>query len=120
MSMDNLHVSVTSEGADALLATLRLFNQKAACGYRVEQKRIIFYWAAADRKDYHQFPFRMTIEQVAQFALTWLSQADYGKEPDHDGDNGKGWKCYCEGWGHVASEYQAFAAVEPAWAMYGK
>src|SRR5271163_924093 len=113
--MDNLHVSVTSQGAEALLSVLRLFGKKSAAGYRVDGRRLIFYWVAAQRDGYTNFPFKMPIEQVAAFAITWLDQVDYGREPDHDGDNGKGWKCYCEGWGQVASEHQAFAAVEPAW-----
>ena len=62
----------------------------------------------------------MTLEQAADFAVGWLEHADYGREPDHGGDNGKGWRLYCEDWGHVDHDHYAFAAVQPVWAMYGK
>lgn len=49
-----------------------------------------------------------------------IAHADYGRQPDHDGDNEKGWRLYNETWGMVGGDHSAFAAVEPAWAMYGK
>lgn len=72
-------------------------------------------------KDMVNFPFEMDAAGVADFASRWLNgSADYGREPDHDGDNGRGWTVYNEAWGHVDSQYQAFIAVTPTWAMYGK
>ena len=62
----------------------------------------------------------MTLELAADFAAGWLGHANYGNAPDHDGDNGKGWRLYCEGCGYVDNDHYAFAAVQPVWAMYGK
>lgn len=72
-------------------------------------------------KDMVDFPFEMDAAGVADFAQRWLNGgAAYGDEPDHDGHNGKGWTIYNEAWGHVDMQYQAFIAVTPTWAMYGK
>lgn len=120
--MDNFNFDMTSQGAETLKKALCLFNPPGGkvTGYSVNQEKgLIFYWA--DRSaNMTKLPFAMTLEQAADFAAGWLQQADYGDEPDHDGDNGKGWRLYCESWGHVAGDPYAFAAVQPAWAMYGK
>jgi hypothetical protein len=62
-------------------------------------------------------------ERAAANVHDWLTLkggANYGEQPDHDGDNGKGWRVFNESWGHVFGMYQAICAVQPAWAMYGK
>lgn len=66
------------------------------------------------------FPFKMDADGAADFARRWLSQTEYGHEPDHDGDNGKGWRLYNEGWGHIDGDNYGVIAVAPVWAMYGK
>jgi len=73
-----------------------------------------------DLGDQVAFPFVMDAVGAADFARRWLSQVDYGREPDHDGDNAKGWKLYNEEWGRVDSDSSAVIAVAPVWAMYGK
>lgn len=37
-----------------------------------------------------------------------------------DGDTGKGWRVYCQNWGHVGGEQYALCAVLPVWMWYGK
>lgn len=59
-------------------------------------------------------------EHVWPMIEAWLDDTSYGTQPDHDGDNDKGWRIYNEAWGHVAGLWQAFAAIEPVWLMYGK
>jgi hypothetical protein len=64
---------------------------------------------------------KMPTTDMEQVVRAWLSNAaDYGRQPDHDGDNEKGWRCYNEAWGHIGSDWTAFAAFEPVWLMYGK
>jgi hypothetical protein len=88
---------------------------------RPKDLRLVFFWTnRPNQADYIALPFKMDAAGAADFAARWLSEADYGREPDHDGDNGKGWRAYSEGWGHVDSDYAAFIAVSPRWAMYGK
>ena len=105
--------------------------------------RMILYWVKPDRlpdgEDFVAFPFKVSRQRRKAFSkhglpraadaddrlpwlvdliIAWLQEADFGKEPDHDGDNGKGWRVYVEDWGH--SRHQSMCAIEPAWAMYGK
>lgn len=120
--MDNFKFDMTSKGASTLKAALALFNPpgRKVTGYSEEPgKKLVLYWSNSSPKAV-KLPFPMTLEQAADFAAGWLEHADYGHEPDHDGDNGKGWRLYCENWGHVDGDSYAFAAVQPVWAMYGK
>lgn len=87
--------------------------------------RLVFYdnrYRSSDPEggDQVALPFTLDAAGTADFAARWLAEADYGREPDHDGDNGRGWRVYNEGWGHVDSHHAAIIAVTPSWAMYGK
>lgn len=96
---------------------------KGAWKYGKEPKplRLVFYWSASESApDLVALPFKMDAEGAADFARRWLAEADYGNQPDHDGDNEKGWRLYNEAWGHVDSHWGAFVAVAPEWAMHGK
>lgn len=118
--MNNFRVDVTSEGKINFDKVMSLFNH-TAIGYRIDAgitPILIFYWA--ETKSMIPFPVALSEEEFADMAHKWLSLVDYGPQPDHDGDNDKGWRIYNEAWGHVHDEWQAFVAVEPAWAMYGK
>ena len=118
--MNNFHFDMTSKGAVTLKKALALFNPPGnkVEAYKVDGKRLVLYWLKSE--DATPLPYPMTLDQAADFAAGWLEHADYGHEPDHDGDNGKGWRLYCESWGQVGSNHRAFAAVEPVWAIYGK
>lgn len=121
--MDNFHFDMKSEGAERLKKALCLFSPPGGrvVGYSVDGKtRLVLYWHASPAADYRPLPFPMTLEQAADLAVGWLEHADYGKKPGHDGSNDKGWRLYCEAWGQVDGDSYAFAALEPAWAMYGK
>jgi hypothetical protein len=84
-------------------------------------KRLIFFWSDSETvSDRIALPFKLDATGAADFAIRWLGELDYGRQPDHDGDNEKGWRLYCEGWGHVDGHWGAFVAIAPAWAMYGK
>lgn len=119
--MDNFHIDVTSMGEPAFRAALGLCRWPKVTGYRIGPgARIVLYWTSSSAKDYVALPYWMTLDQAATFVLGWLEQVDYCKEPDHDGSNSKGWRMYCEDWGHVDSDPYAFIAIEPTWAMHGK
>jgi hypothetical protein len=79
---------------------------------------LILLWS--EERGATKFPFPLSIKQSAQFIIDWLGSLDYGWQPDHDGDNGKGWRLFTESWGHVAGHSYAIIAAQPAWAMYGK
>ena len=118
--MDNFAFDMTSEGNEQLKTALSLFSPpgRKVTGYITDGKQLIFYWYKSP--DATDLPFPMTLEQAADFAAGWLAHADYGGQPDHDGDNGKGWRLYCNSWGSIDGHQYAFAAVEPVWSMYGK
>ena len=118
--MDNFKFDMVAEGKDTLKVALSLFNPPGnkVCGYSTDGRKLVLYWSESSKAI--MLPFKMTLEQAADFAYGWLEQADYGPEPDHDGDNGKGWHLYCDDWGHVDNDHYAFAAIKPVWAMYGK
>ena len=120
--MDNFHFDMTSEGDDCLRQAFALAGQNNnAVGYRVSpDKGLILYWVETKRPGYMPLPYPMTLLQAADFTIGWLAHADHGKQPDHDGDNGKGWRIYSERWGNLDGEHQALLAVQPVWAIHGK
>lgn len=103
------------------------FNGLAPWKFGLEPKphRLVFYdnrysSEKPEGGDQVALPFTLDAEGAADFARRWLAEADYGSQPDHDGDNGRGWRVYNEGWGHVDGHRSAIVAITPVWAMYGK
>lgn len=131
--MDNFHIDILSQGRENLAVALGIAFGHApgnkASHYSIGEandknaKRLIFYWAdpGAHIKA-HVLPFKMNAELATDFAHQWLERDEepWGKQPDHDGDNGHGWRVYNEAWGHVDNSSYAFVAITRAWAMYGK
>lgn len=114
-----------------LLEGLRLafISQKAAYysergalvqdGKLVHPVRLSLYWYKRDTNP-SIFPFLAPASPdiIEPLVREWLSKAEYGREPDHDGDNEKGWFIYSQD----QAEYDAAAIchIEPAWIEYGK
>ena len=66
-------------------------------------------------------PFALDAEAAVGFLWSYLQTAEYGPQPDHDGDNGKGFIVTTgDFWGHVEGSHYAFVGVYPDWQMYGK
>lgn len=83
--------------------------------YSADHERFVLYWHDDDRAA--PLPARMQPEQMVPMISAWLSgTADYGTQPDHDGDNGKGWRVFTGSWGKVktvdAGPYVSKAAVD--------
>ena len=119
---DNFEFRITGASLEKSLdiATTRW---KDVTGWSVDKdsNRLILYWTnASSSGDYHPLPAPLSGNALVEFVRSWLKSVDYGPEPDHDGENGKGWTVYNERWGHVANRWEAFAAIEPTWLMYGK
>lgn len=67
------------------------------------------------------FPAPMELDFAATMAYEWLKTAKYPSEPDHDGDNGRGWRLYKEDWGRISKYgHGSVCAIEPMWIEYGK
>lgn len=141
-------IDVTSEGDEALGLAIRLAWPGASGGKATHYKAVglaektLYYGEPAHRhsttvhelstgvptlillwhgeRDALALPYPLELGDAIQFVAGWLRNAPFGKEPDHDGSNGKGWRVFTEDWGHVAGHHCAILAVQPAWAMYGK
>lgn len=121
--MDNFHIDLTSEGDLTKPMEIAFRGYKTAEAYAIDGKRLIFFWSShADSapKTLTRLPFKIPADAAADFAKRWLAEQDYGREPDHDGDNGKGWRLYTENWGRIGDWWGSIVAIEPAWACYGK
>lgn len=118
--MDNRHIDVSLAGkADFELAMKLAVSNHKTIGYRIAENTMILYWTMSDKAA--PLPYEMGAEETINFVWGWLQKnPPSGRQPDHDGDNEKGFRIYNESWGHVAGEYQAFVAIAPIWAMYGK
>lgn len=141
--MDNRRVDVTSEGASALASAIglawagapggkashyKVTNVKAVTEYwgspttrhsvkHVEDAggtpTLVFLWHA--ERDAVPLPYPMDMESAINMASGWLREVPRGRQPDHDGDNGLGWRVFTEAWGHVLGLSYAIVGIQPAW-----
>lgn len=126
--MTNFHIEIVSDDDSELLLAMQIaFNHapgNKAEGYAVTpDKGLVFLWTMGLRAPEDaavKLPFKLDAIGGADFARRWLAEQDYGRQPDHDGDNKKGWCVYNEKWARVAGWSGSFVAVKPAWIMYGK
>lgn len=123
--MNNFKMDVVSEGDQSLEYAFQIAfgRHSGATHWLVKDNVLGFFWVDPKITGHPAQPFvvRYSAAECADFAKKWLERgADYGREPDHDGDNGKGWHVSTEGWGHVFGSYAGIVKVAPAWAMYGK
>lgn len=137
--MDNFSFDMTCEGAPRLLLAMKILFcdkhpeakfPKRATHYRIDERLgLIFYDYSFDLSqnktvsapDLTKLPFKLDAEAAADFVTRWLAEAPYGKEPDHDGGNHKGWRVYTGSWGRPdENDRHSFVAAQPAWATYGK
>jgi len=147
--MDNLQIDITCEGDAGILKALEIIWPAACPGGKAIQfivdkfstevtyngqptsrhssqlvrdkdgvPTLILLWNK--ERDSQPLPYPLDLKQSAEFIRGWLLSTDYGREPDHDGDNGKGWRIFTEGWGHVNGCVYAIVGVQPVWAMYCK
>lgn len=131
--MDNRVFNVNGSGDDQLLATLKLvFNQeghKTTCkGWRVTPEHgLILLWHA-NNKNVIAFPNGLSALECFPFVSAWLLGDDakktqltgWDEDYEHDGSNSRGWRVYCEDWGHVASHFEAICAIKPVYLWHGK
>lgn len=123
--MDNFHIDIVSNNRKHFETAMEIaFDHapgKKASYYRIsKEKGLILYWTEFKNKEAQPLPFEMGMKAATDFVWHWLEDAERGNEPDHDGDNGKGFRIYTENWGKVDDDWQAFVAIKPIWAMYGK
>lgn len=94
---------------------------RKAWGFKSTNERLTFAWHKAAGKEFSPFVTPIDAEQAIAVVKGWIDEvARYTSQPDHDGDNEKSCRIFCEDWGLVDHNQYAFAAVEPYWAQYGK
>lgn len=129
MAADNLHFDVAGAPLGLALQVAAVAQRKAVA-WRVDQAvprvgevpprapRLVLYWTESSRAT--ALPAPLEGDALVAFVKAWLDTADYGSEPDIDGESSRGCRVYNEDWGQVDHEWQAFAAIEPYWLMHGK
>lgn len=124
MAGDNRKLVIENEGRVLFEYGMRIAfgeGEHKARHYAITEKDgLILMWGEDTALKSQPLPYPMTAEVAIPFAWSWLEQADYGQQPDHDGSNGKGWTLHRDGWGHVAGSFYAIVGIKPTWAMYGK
>lgn len=126
MSSDTFHFDIAGAPLKESLEIAFLGSpSKKATHWKVEERlgeypRFLLAWSPNTGKDFNPFPGALGTEELIGIIRHWLVDADYGREPDHDGDNRKGWRVYNESWAHIGTNHYVFAAIEPHWNVYGK
>lgn len=138
--MDNFKIALVAEGLNSLKAAFAIAFEhnggskaKSYALRKIDQDdfsdpldslanetALVFRWDYNGKTDSHNLLFQMNSEAAAEHAHRWLAEQEYKMEPDHDGDNGRGFAVWTGTWGHINGDHYAIVAVAPAWAMYGK
>lgn len=126
--MDNFRASIASEGYDQFVKAMEIFFHHApgnsVIAWRIDDtKGLILYWTAPKDVDVTMLPYKMNLRRALEFCWGWLEQAPLEEEPDHDGDNSRGFLLYNEAWGnwgYAIEEWEAFVAMKPIWSIHGK
>lgn len=117
--MDNRTFDLYLEGRKDFELAMKIACNHKAIGYEIKEQTLILYWVKHEK----MIPllYEMEVDEVIGFVWGWLERTSpKEKQPDHDGDNEKGFRVYNEDWGHVDNKWEAFVAITPIWAMYGK
>ena len=132
--MDNRIFNVNGKPKAMLRSALALAfwqegERTAARAYIVDPvKGMILLWHPDG--DCKKFDRAMGVDDVAEFVWDWLKtkpatecvgwDRNYSEVHDTDVWSERGWRVYCEDWGHVAGNHYAIAAVKPAFMWIGK
>jgi hypothetical protein len=127
---DNFHIDVRSAGEEDLLLCLKiLFHRHGSFerSYRTHATvpTLVFQWSPSDGYRPPDAPIItnvvLTPERAVPVILAWLDGVDYGRGPDHDGDNTKGWRVFNDpDWCHVLGDLYGAFGIQPCWMMHGK
>ncbi len=122
MRFDNAEFNVVGDRDGDFASTMRLvfqlegyFSDKPrAKAYKVENNVLSILWSTDEVSV--KFPTCLGVEEVIPIALAWLREAKYDAQPDHDGDNKKGWHIFQS----RSNFYTIICSIEPRWTTYGK
>jgi len=119
---DNPIVRVNGLSLERLRYALPLASGFPAPGFIVDKERGCLVFMKYDSAPgMTMFPTPLSAERCAEIAFEWVSSQPYPNQPDHDGDNKKGWMIFNNEWGQVDGHgYHSFIAICPTWIMFGK
>jgi hypothetical protein len=138
LNHSNFHVTVRSLGTEHLKRALSFFFDayQTAVGFSVKDttipsyghedqpaKALVLHWAFPDHNQIlvSKFPAPLDLDAVVPMVESWLAQNPYGKRPDQDGDNLRGFAVFNDtDWNKTYGESTAICAIAPHWAMFGK
>lgn len=125
--MEPLEITVVYDKVDVLRKAMQIafaWHSKAVAWAVSPEGALVFYWHAV--KDGHLLPVALDGDGAAELALGWLRERPaeaYGRQPDHDGDNVRGFRVSNTG-PSMGSDWQrrayAIVAVSPEWVEYHK
>lgn len=133
--MDNRIFNINGDGDDLLRSTLYFaFTQAGfatAKGWRISpEKGLILFWYVDEKdKGVTRFPSPVCSDTVMHLVKDYLNNKDTWKntkfegfeiDASHDGHNTRGWRVYCEEWGHIEGVHYAFLAIKPMYLWHGK
>lgn len=132
-NMDNFGVHVTARDPESFRAAFRLAfyppGDKVThfivqpivqenWGIKKSVPALVLCWH--EDRELTALPYAMDCETALTFAEGWLKQQPYPPEPDHDGDNAKGFQLTTgDFWGHIGTHYSTLAVL-PCWSLLGK
>lgn len=132
MSFDNVQFNVNGIKDDDLFKCLELaFGLHAPSGcagfIKDDEKGLILLWYTGADKESQSFPIKLSVEEIFPIIKVYLKSEeadlvkleDWDRNQDHDGHNEKGWRVYCEDWGHVKTHY-SICAIKRSYIWYGK
>jgi hypothetical protein len=67
-----------------------------------------------------KLPYPLALEQCVDFCKGWLDVQELTNEPDHDGDNGRGFHLFVGPWKQLGPYSYSIFGLQAIWAMYGK
>lgn len=122
---DNIRFDINGVSLERLITVLELRECKySGWKHDRDKHRLILFWTRPSNSDgYHSFMTPLGAKAAAEQIYAWLHspQCAWREEPDHDGNNRKGWRAYVDNiWGHAGGSWEGCLVIEPEWIMYGK
>ena len=128
---DNRQFNVTGKDDTFLLQALQLVfkqdNHQCVAWKQTKENGLILLWYEEEKTNI--LPSSLNADGVLPMVVAWL-KSDFAKKVetknawdkncDHDGSDAKGWRVYCEDWGHVGGLHSAICGIVPIVLWYGK
>jgi hypothetical protein len=120
--MDNRKIEIESTGNEdfrlAFILACSKWGDRSKFkikGFKVVDDTLWLY--EYEDKEMTAFPFDLDIGDATNFAWGYIEKTPCKlKQPDHDGDNEKGFSLIANEW----NQNKHFVEIKPIWAMYGK